>query len=265
MTSIRVSAVLLVDREDRVLTVRKRGTDRFMLPGGKPEPGESPAACAVRECREEVGAELVAEDLVQLGSFEAEAANEPDERVTAEVFSAPAPDGLVARAEIEELRWLDRQAALPDDLAPLLREAILPALDRVHSFTFRRPFGWGVVAISDIEPSEVPELGEGPVAATSHALLVRVRHAADVTVPEGAEPGDELPPAEVTVRVHVGRELPADPTWEGALETPSESLLVGDAESEVEIDVSAVRCRVALRLDPPDDADLLEIWIDGVA
>jgi len=46
---IRVSAVVLRNAAGEVLTVRKRNTSRFMLPGGKPDPGETPAETAVRE------------------------------------------------------------------------------------------------------------------------------------------------------------------------------------------------------------------------
>ncbi|MDQ4110455.1 MAG: NUDIX domain-containing protein, partial [Actinomycetota bacterium] len=38
-----------------MLTVRKNGTTKFMLPGGKLEPGESAAEAAVREVAEELG------------------------------------------------------------------------------------------------------------------------------------------------------------------------------------------------------------------
>ncbi|NMY18444.1 NUDIX domain-containing protein [Pseudomonas sp. WS 5019] len=35
--------------------------------------------------------------------------------------------------ELEELRWLDTAQPLPDDLAPLLCEQVLPALQRLPS------------------------------------------------------------------------------------------------------------------------------------
>ncbi|HEX9086427.1 MAG TPA: NUDIX domain-containing protein, partial [Arthrobacter sp.] len=38
---IIVSAVCVFDEAGRLLTVRKRGTDKFMHPGGKPEAGET--------------------------------------------------------------------------------------------------------------------------------------------------------------------------------------------------------------------------------
>lgn len=66
---IAVSAVVLRDPASRLLTLRKRGTSRFMLPGGKPEPGESPAEAAVRECREELGIQLKTGELRLLGQL----------------------------------------------------------------------------------------------------------------------------------------------------------------------------------------------------
>nr|WP_234802578.1 NUDIX domain-containing protein [Mycobacteroides salmoniphilum] len=40
------------------MTVRKQGSTRFMLPGGKPDVGESAAQTAVREVREELSVHL---------------------------------------------------------------------------------------------------------------------------------------------------------------------------------------------------------------
>jgi len=48
-----------------------------MLPGGKPEPGESAAKAAVRECAEEVGAVPDPGSSRRIGVFVADAANEP--------------------------------------------------------------------------------------------------------------------------------------------------------------------------------------------
>lgn len=125
---IVVAAVAFV-RDGEVLTVRKRGTTRFMLVGGKLEPGEDPRAAAVRETREEVG--LVIDDLAPLGEFLADAANEPGEQVRSTVFTAEVPAapsaGPRACNEIAELRWTPMHGAY-DDLAPLLEHHVLPAL-----------------------------------------------------------------------------------------------------------------------------------------
>ncbi|WP_436702073.1 NUDIX hydrolase [Nocardioides sp. BYT-33-1] len=131
---ITVSAVVIRDRTGAVLTVRKRGTDRFMLPGGKPEPGETPLQTAVRECHEELGAVLDPAELRLVGSFRAAAANEAGFEVAATVFEHPARVSVVPAAEIAELRWLPAGARpLPADLAPLLAEHVLPALDHLSA------------------------------------------------------------------------------------------------------------------------------------
>lgn len=129
---IRVVAALVTDPEDRQLLVRKRGTDRFMQAGGKPEPGETPAGALVRELAEEVGLDVSEAALVPLGPFTTEAANEPGHRLEAAVFrlplSADAAAAVEPRAEIEELRWCTaaEAAALGDLLAPLAR-LLLPS------------------------------------------------------------------------------------------------------------------------------------------
>lgn len=130
-TVIIVSAVVLRDESGRVLTVRKRGTSRFMLPGGKHEPGEAPDEAAVREVHEELGLQLMTDDVRALGVFTADAANEPGHSVRGHVYEAHgwAPVRVAAAAEIEELRWLDPGQPLPDDLAPLLEHCVLPALE----------------------------------------------------------------------------------------------------------------------------------------
>lgn len=126
---VAVSAVVLRDESGALLTVRKLGTDRFMLPGGKPEPGESPQDTAIRECREELGVDLDVSALQTLGAFRATAANEPGFEVEANVFTHPTPAGVVPSAEIVELRWLDPATRpLPTDLAPLLAGHVLPAI-----------------------------------------------------------------------------------------------------------------------------------------
>lgn len=138
---IVVSAVCVYDDAGRLLTVRKRGTDKFMHPGGKPEPGETAAETAARELAEEVGIELAATELLPLGTWLAAAANEAATDIEATVFTAPGTWTAHPSAEIAEIRWLDLGAELPDDLAPLLTDHVLPLLAkrRRTSRAFRLP------------------------------------------------------------------------------------------------------------------------------
>ncbi len=121
---IVVSAVAIV-RDGAVLTVRKQGTVKFMLVGGKPEAGESAQACAVRETLEETG--LAVSDLELLGEFTSATANEPGQVLHSTVYLAD-PDGdPVVAGEIAELRWTDLSGA-DADLAPMLEFNVLPLL-----------------------------------------------------------------------------------------------------------------------------------------
>ena len=126
---IRVSAVVLRDDDGGVLTVRKRNTGRFMLPGGKPEAGETSTAAAIREVAEELAVELDAARLTLFGVFTAEAANEPGRIIEATVYTHPWVAVRGTAAEFEELRWQPvRQCPYPGDLAPLLVDHVLPAM-----------------------------------------------------------------------------------------------------------------------------------------
>ena len=121
---IVVAAIALV-RDGHVLTVRKQGTTRFMLVGGKLEPGESARDAALREAYEEV--RLRIESATLLGEFLSEAANEPGHSLHSTVFWVESDAEPVASAEIAEVRWTPLRDH-PDDLAPMLEHHVLPVI-----------------------------------------------------------------------------------------------------------------------------------------
>ncbi|MCR2794065.1 NUDIX domain-containing protein [Microbacterium sp. zg.Y625] len=124
---IHVSAAVIVDAEGRLLLVRKTGTTAFMQPGGKPEPGETPAETLSRELAEEIGVRVEPCDLQPLGAYTAAAANEPGFVVVADVFGADiGPQHPRPAAEIAELRWVTRADAADLEIAPLARQYFLP-------------------------------------------------------------------------------------------------------------------------------------------
>ena len=123
---VEVVGAVIRDATGRLLTVRKRQTQRFMLPGGKREPGEDDLGALARELAEELGVEVVSATL--LGRFEAAAANEPGATVRSAAYIVEITGDIAIQAEIEELRWIDPKAPPDVPIAPLLREQILPAL-----------------------------------------------------------------------------------------------------------------------------------------
>jgi 8-oxo-dGTP diphosphatase len=123
--SIDIVTAVIRDAAGRMLVVRKRGTAIFMKPGGKREPGEDDLTALARELDEEIGCRLIGATL--LGAFEAPAANEPGFTVRAATYLATVEGQVAARAEIEELAWIDPAAPGDIVLAPLM-QTVLAAL-----------------------------------------------------------------------------------------------------------------------------------------
>lgn len=128
---IEVAAIVIRNPQGHVLTVRKKSSTKYQLPGGKLEEGETLVDAALREVSEEVGLHLNAENLDKLGTFDASAANEPGETVVGTIFTCThtvTNDEPHAAAEIGDIAWVN--PAAPDrELAHLLRDRVFPALN----------------------------------------------------------------------------------------------------------------------------------------
>ena len=122
MTAVPIG-ISVVERDGRFLVgVRPEGVPLAgyaEFPGGKCEPGETPEACAVRECREETG--LVVEPV---GLLERRTWDYPHGRVELSfVLCRPVGDeepagpfGWVPRAELAGLRFPEANAVVVEGL-----------------------------------------------------------------------------------------------------------------------------------------------------
>lgn len=123
MTDLRVIAAAVVDQGRLLLVSKRAAPDVYYLPGGKPEPGESPLACLRREVREELSVELRA--LVPFARLRAPAALEP-RQMHMTVFLAKLAGAPVRAAEIASIAWWPAERDI--ELAPAVRDVVIPQL-----------------------------------------------------------------------------------------------------------------------------------------
>jgi 8-oxo-dGTP diphosphatase len=132
LPDIQVAAVALI-RERRMLMVTARNRDVLYLPGGKVDPGESPADAAAREAREEVAVELVPGTVHELFTVVTQAHGEPDgRRVRMVVFSAESAGEPHPSAEVSAVHWVttaDLHRCPPAGSEVLRRLAALGLID----------------------------------------------------------------------------------------------------------------------------------------
>lgn len=92
---------------ENILSVRSHGRDRFYLPGGKIDPGETAREAIKREISEELGVDLIPGTLRELGTFAGQGHNQPDGSVVRMTcFTGHYSGTLAPASEIAELRWL---------------------------------------------------------------------------------------------------------------------------------------------------------------
>lgn len=90
-----------------ILSTKSYGKDKFYIPGGKREGGETDEQALLREIEEELSVKLQAETLNYIGTFEAQAHGHPEGVVVRMTcYSGKYTGDLKASSEIEVIQWL---------------------------------------------------------------------------------------------------------------------------------------------------------------
>lgn len=118
---------LCIIRDNRLLVLEESDNELYLMPGGRPEAGESGEQTLRRELKEELGIDLDTGSLCYLGAFEDIAAGKLGDRVHIELYIGDYSGKLEPHSEVTKLVWFSRN----DDwskLAPVTKNKILPAL-----------------------------------------------------------------------------------------------------------------------------------------
>jgi 8-oxo-dGTP diphosphatase len=107
-------------KEKCVLGTLSKSKDKYYLPGGKLEAGESEKDCLLREIKEELSVDLLPGTIVLAGQFEAQAHGKPEGvMVRMTCYFGDYQGTLQASSEIAKLVWLkheDRFHCAPVDI-----------------------------------------------------------------------------------------------------------------------------------------------------
>jgi 8-oxo-dGTP diphosphatase len=133
------AAVALFDSDGKILLLRRKDNQKWTMPGGTLDFGESLTDCAVREVREETGFDIRITGLIGTYTDPNVLIAYSDGEVRQEftfVYSAEIKSGeLAIDPESTEAAWLDLQGAMELPLAESQRQRLRDVMNYRHQAT----------------------------------------------------------------------------------------------------------------------------------
>lgn len=94
-------------QDGKILSTRSKGKDKYYIPGGKREAGETDIETLVREVKEELSVDIIESSAKFYGVFEAQAHGKAEGVIVKMIcYTAEYAGELKADSEIAEIVWL---------------------------------------------------------------------------------------------------------------------------------------------------------------
>jgi hypothetical protein len=127
----------------------------------------------------------------------------------------------------------------------------------ISELTATRSFAWGVLVVGDAESHDIPPLEPlKTIAATDSTVVIRVRHAQDVT---------DIDDSEFLVNVRVAADSGHGEGVEATVAVPSGRLSVGDANAADIVNLRPGRWRLRIEVEPDDVPERVAVWLSPEA
>ncbi len=107
MSEIDKIAFIKIEK-GKILSTKSKGKNKYYIPGGKREVGESDEETLIREISEELSVAILPSTIKYIGTFKAQADSHADGIIVKMTcYTAKYVGILKADNEIEEIRWLN--------------------------------------------------------------------------------------------------------------------------------------------------------------
>lgn len=123
----KAAGIIIQDR--KTLAVNSNHKPVYVQPGGKLEAGETAHQALIRELKEEISIDVDERDLEYIGTFSADAVNDPGQRVHMQVFIVKKWEGAIKKdGNIDNLLWFDSNIPKDVEIGSIFVHDIIPRL-----------------------------------------------------------------------------------------------------------------------------------------
>ncbi|KAB7681703.1 NUDIX hydrolase [Plesiomonas shigelloides] len=121
-----VSVAWVFKDDHKILCVKSKGKDKYFIPGGKLESGESHESGLIREIKEELNIDLIPDTISHDFTIIDTAYGLDNTELEMHCYSAAFNGEIIPASEIESLKWIDEFQV--DECAPAAQKVVLKLL-----------------------------------------------------------------------------------------------------------------------------------------